>query len=72
MDKTWGESNPLQLMYTPTTAHTILYKALYHTLEILLEIISIESENVIQDSMSRDVRIMEIKVVTECTAYHLV
>ena len=65
MDKTWRGSNLLQLMYASTTARTILYKALYYTSEILVETISIESESVIQDSMSRDVRITEIKVGKE-------
>ena len=56
-----------QLMYAPTTAHIIQYKALLHFefylkhLEIAANKFSIESKNVIQHSMSRDVRITEIR-----------
>ena len=56
-------------MYAPTTAHIIPYKALLHfefypgetLVEIAANKFSIESKNMIQDLMSRDVRITEIR-----------
>ena len=58
-------------MYAPTTAHIIQYKALLHFESVLSEtLVEIAAninfqqkvtENVIQDSLPRDVRITEIR-----------